>query len=188
MFVFDEKNQLHIVDFSFDGWGEKMAYQLDDALPKEVAAARDFDILDVPDFVLEGGSVELDGSGTAMLTRSSVISTNRNPDMSQEEEKAIWGVIWGRQTFIWLDGVNNEDITDAHIDGFARFYNDRTLLPVSDENFYDLFEGIKAEDYQVLQSAKNAQGQDYEIIEFPMTAENVTGLDYKGSYFEFLSG
>ncbi|MCK4028722.1 agmatine deiminase family protein [Streptococcus suis] len=89
MFVFDEKNQLHIVDFSFDGWGEKMAYQLDDALPKEVAAARDFDILDVPDFVLEGGSVELDGSGTAMLTRSSVISTNRNPDMSQEEEKAI---------------------------------------------------------------------------------------------------
>lgn len=84
--------------------------------------------------------------------------------------------------------MNNEDITDAHIDGFARFYNDRTLLPVSDENFYDLFEGIKAEDYQVLQSAKNAQGQDYEIIEFPMTAENVTGLDYKGSYFEFLSG
>ncbi|NQI70448.1 hypothetical protein HO594_04625 [Streptococcus suis] len=55
MFVFDEKNQLHIVDFSSDGWGEKMPYQLDDALPKEVAAARDFDILDVPDFVLEGG-------------------------------------------------------------------------------------------------------------------------------------
>lgn len=58
-------------------------------------------------------------------------------------------------------------------------------MTVSEEDFYDLFEGIKGEDYQVLQSAKNAQRQDYDIIEFPITAENVTGLDYKGSYLNF---
>ena len=37
-------------------------------------------------------------------------------------------------------------------------------------------------------SAKNAEGTPYEIIELPMTAENVEGLDYKGSYLNYYAG
>ena len=181
----NDNGTLKIVDFGFDGWGKKTKYKNDDKIPQEVEKEKNIPIIDVSDFVLEGGSVELDGQGTALLTRSSVISKNRNAGMSEQQANDYLKKYLGVTNIIWLDGVVDEDITDAHIDGFARFYNDKTILTVSNDDFYELYENIKGSDYDILKNAKNAKGEQYNIVEIPLTKNNVSGVDYKGSYLNF---
>lgn len=188
MFVLDENGKLSIADFAFDGWGGKMPYQKDDKIPQVVAAEKKIPILSIPDFVLEGGSVELDGSGTAMLCKSSVVSESCNLKLSVKQAEEYLTRYLGVTNFIWLEGVVGEDITDAHIDGMARFYDAKTLLTVSEKDFFELYEVILESDYETLRSAKNAEGEPYEIIELPMTAKHVDGLDYKGSYLNYYVG
>lgn len=185
IFVFDKDQKMTIADFSFDGWGEKMAFTNDDKIPIAVSKAKNIPIVDVSEFVLEGGSVELDGKGTLMATKSSVVSENRNSGMTVEQAESYLKQYFGVSNFIWLEGVINEDITDAHIDGMARFLDDKRLLTVSEADFAELYEGIKMEDYRVLTTAKNAQGQTYRVETLPLTKNNVKGLDYKGTYLNY---
>lgn len=165
-----------------------MAFENDDKISAAVAKAKNIPIVSVPDFVLEGGSIELDGTGTLMATKSSVISKNRNVGTPVARAEAYLEKYLGATNFIWLDGVTDEDITDAHIDGMARFYDEKTLLTVSEDDFFELYEGILESDYELLCNAKNADGQPYEIVELPLTAKNVRGLDYKGSYLNYYVG
>ena len=188
MFVMNAEGKAFIADFAFDGWGGKTPCKHDDAVPQAVATAKNFPILSIPDFVLEGGSVELDGSGTAMICKSSVVSKNRNSGKSIAEAEAYLMKYLGAANFIWLEGVLDEDITDAHIDGIARFYDDKTLLTVSEDDFLQLYEGIQVRDYKTLLTAVNVKGEPYKVLELPMTAKNVEGLDYKGSYLNYYVG
>lgn len=185
MFVFDENGHMSIADFGFNGWGKKTPYKNDDAIPQVVSKTKDMPILNVEKFVLEGGSVELDGAGTAMLCKSSVTNENRNPGMSTEEAEKYMKQYLGATNFIWLDGVSGEDITDCHIDGLVKFVNDHTMLTIKEDDFFDLYEGIKESDYEKIHGAVNAQGKPYNIVELPLTKNNIPGLDYKGNYINF---
>lgn len=185
MFVFDENGHMSIADFGFNGWGKKTPYKNDDAIPQVVSKTKDMPILNVEKFVLEGGSVELDGAGTAMLCKSSVTNENRNLGMSTEEAEKYMKQYLGATNFIWLDGVSGEDITDCHIDGLVKFVNDHTMLTIKEDDFFDLYEGIKESDYEKIHGAVNAQGKPYNIVELPLTKNNVPRLDYKGNYINF---
>ncbi len=188
IFVYDANQILTVVDFSFDGWGKKTPWKNDNGIPQAIAAAKTFPLVSVPDFVLEGGSIELDGKGTAMLCKSSVISKNRNKGVTRDQAEAYIAQYFGVTNFIWLEGVVGEDITDAHIDGMARFIDENTLLTISESDFSELYFDMKMDDYKVLLSAKNADGQAYTMRILPMTKENVEGLDYKGSYLNYYIG
>lgn len=188
IFVRNAAGKLAIADFGFNGWGDKTAYQDDNRLPMAVSKSKKIPILPIPKFVLEGGAVELDGHGTAMLCESSVLNENRNPDMTKHEAEAYMKKYFGVTNFIWLTGVTGEDITDAHIDGMARLRDDHTILTVSKTDFSELYDGIQMKDYQTLRTAKNAKGKRYKLVELPMTAKNVHGLDYKGSYLNYYVG
>ena len=94
----------------------------------------------------------------------------------------------GVHSIAGADTLKGEDITDAHIDGVARFYNDKTILTVPENDFFDLYEGMKESDYETLLDARNAEGEKYTIEEIPLTSKNVKGLDYKGSYLNFYLG
>lgn len=185
IFVYDEDNKVVIADFGFDGWGQKAPYKKDDKLPKAVAEQKGIPIVDISDFVLEGGAIEIDGNGTLMATLSCVNSDSRNKKLSLEEVENYLKQYLGVSNFIWLEGVEGEDITDAHIDGIARFYDKNTLLTVSENDFFELYEGILESDYDILCNAKNTEGIKYDIIELPLTSKNVIGLDYKGSYLNY---
>lgn len=63
--------------------------------------------------------------------------------MSTAQAKVYLTKYLGVSNFIWLEGVTDQDIIDAHIDGMARFYDEKTLLTVSDEDFFELYEGRK---------------------------------------------
>lgn len=123
-----------------------------------------------------------------MATRSSVISKNRNPNLCKEGAEHYFKTYLGAKNFIWLDGIVDEDITDAHIDGFARFYDKNTILTVPEKDFFELYEGLSENDYTTLMQAENTSGKTYPIVEGPLTAKNVKGLNNIGSYLNFYIG
>ncbi|EJR96565.1 agmatine deiminase family protein [Bacillus cereus group sp. MYBK163-2] len=190
IFVYDSNKNLKILDPAFNGWGKKTPYKNDAQIRKNVSKQSGIERIDWGKFVLEGGAIELDSNGTALLTRSAVTNKNRNPDLSEKEiEKYISDL--GVSNFIWLDGVPNLDITDFHIDGFAKFHNKSTIVTMKEDDLAEW--GLSNKDMDTLLDAKNASGQKYKYEYLPLSKEKVAlengkTLDYKGSYINYYIG
>ena len=191
IFVFDNDGYMKILDWGFNGWGEDAPYTLCDAIPQLVSEDIDIPYVDLSAMVLEGGSMELDGNGTLMATKSSIINPNRNPLLSQAQIEEIMTMNLGVTNFIWLDGVAGLEITDMHIDGFARFHNSTTIVTMDSIDL--IYWEVPAADISILYNAQNIDGDPYNYLYLPLTANDVVttygqNLGYKGSYVNYYIG
>lgn len=189
IYVRDKNGTLAIEGWGFNGWGNKEAYNYDDQIPQEVAAAQKIPFVELnKKMILEGGAVELDGKGSLMATRSSVLNDNRNPGMTQQQAEDLLTVYLGATHFIWLDGVAGLDITDMHIDGFARFGENNTIVTMSPDDLYAW--GVTEKDINTLYDAENRAGKAYRYVTLPLTKNDVVTtygeeLGYPGSYVNY---
>ncbi len=138
--------------------------------------------------VMEGGALELDGKGTCISTLSCVNNKNRTPNFTLKEIEAYLTTYYGATHFIWLKGEAGMDITDNHIDGMIKIYDDNTIIATSefDANHPDFDEGY--EDAITLLNAKNINGEPYDFVFLPETKNNIMKLQgewIKGSYMNF---
>jgi agmatine deiminase len=137
IFVLDGAGRRAGVDFGFNAWGEKFEPYDDDA---EVAARllerlRE-ERIDARDFVLEGGSIAVDGEGTLVTTEECLLNPNRNPALSRDEIARRLQRELGVHAVVWLGhGVVEDRDTDGHVDNICAFIApDRVLLQtVADE-------------------------------------------------------
>lgn len=180
---------LSIEGWGFNGWGDKEPYAYSELIPSEVAKATRMPFVQLHDkMILEGGAVELDGRGSLMATRSSILNENRNPGMTQAEAEALLKTYLGATHFLWLDGVAGLDITDMHIDALARFGENNTIITVSREDLRQ--EELSEKDINTLYGAKNKDGEPYSYAILPLTRNNVVttygkDLGYRGSYVNY---
>ena len=135
IFVRNHEGELAATAWNFNGHGSYPIHAL-----REKDVARDVaDILSVPCFVApivtEGGAIEVNGTGSLLATRSSVMNDNRNPGVSQQEIEKAFEDYLGVSNVIWLSGAPPDvcktelgDGTDYHIDLAARFVNKNTVL------------------------------------------------------------
>lgn len=191
IFVRDLFNrQLTVADWGFNGWGFDAPYLRDNTVPSGVANQRRLQRYDLNDLILEGGAIEVDGKGVLMATRSSILEPRRNPGWTQQDVESYLTEIFGVTKFIWLDGMNGglEDITDAHIDGFARFGLPDTIVAM---NRADLqYWGLSNQDIDRLHAASDVDGRAYKKVYLPLTRNNVRttygySIGFKGSYVNF---
>jgi agmatine deiminase len=70
MFVYNESNELTILDWGFNGWGSDAPYAKCDVIPQSVGTDLSLPVINLNSVVLEGGAIEHDGHGTMMATRS----------------------------------------------------------------------------------------------------------------------
>lgn len=189
IYVRDEKGTLTIEGWGFNGWGDKEAYNYDNKIPDEVAVAEKMPFVQLNNkMIVEGGAVELDGKGSFMATRSSILNANRNPGMTQKQAETLFTTYLGATHFIWLDGVAGLDITDMHIDGFARFGENNTIVTMSPDDL-TIWE-LTDKDINTLYDATNRTGQSYNYVTLPLTQNNVRttygkDLGYQGSYVNY---
>ncbi len=190
MFVFDNSGTLKYTDWGFDGWGDDTAFAKDDIVPAAVGAALNVPAISLPGIVLEGGSIDHDGRGTALACRSSILDTARNPGLTQAQLETALRTNFGFTKFIWLDGVfgGQDDITDMHCDGFMRFAPGRNLVTMSDADL--TYWGLSAVDIARLNAATDVSGARYSLVRLPLTAADVKttsnkNLGYKGSYANY---
>jgi agmatine deiminase len=69
----------------------------------------------------EGGGLEVDGKGTAIITDSCFLNDNRNPGIDKAEIEGEFKRLLGLRKIIWLPGVRGKDTPDGHTDFYARF-------------------------------------------------------------------
>lgn len=189
IFVHDTLGNLVIQDWGFNGWGEKADYEKCNEIPLKIGADQNRDVININNIMInEGGSVEIDGRGTLMACKSSILNDNRNPDMTQAEAEAIFKQYLGVTNFVWLDGQAGLEITDQHIDGFARFGNATTIVTMETADLlaYD----VQQSDIDKLFAATDKDGNPYNFLKVPLTQNNVVttygnNLGYKGSYCNY---
>jgi len=143
----------------------------------------------------EGGAVELDGNGVLLACKSSIISQSpvnsvRNPGMTQAQAESIFTQYLGVTKFIWLNGNVGDpiDVTDFHIDGFAKFVNDSVLVTMNNTDL--TYWGVSSTDISTLYNASNMNNETYQKVYVPLTQNNVVttssfNLGYKGSYVNY---
>ncbi len=197
IYVQDKQGMLLIQDWGFNGWGNKidefsgLLIQSGhcNLIPSKIAVDQGKTIVDLnATMTIEGGSITLDGKGTLMACRSSILNDNRNPGMSQAQAESIFTKYLGATHFIWLDGQKGLDITDQHIDGFAIFGNQNTIVTMERNDLLDY--DVKPSDIDILFSAKRKDGTPYTFLKLPLTQKNVVttngnNLGYKGSYVNY---
>lgn len=120
IFVVDAKGDVVPVRFAFNGWGGKYVLPHDDMVATRIAEISGRRTFAFP-WVLEGGSVEVDGEGTCLTTRQCLLNPNRNPGMNEAEVEAGLREALGVEKILWLDEGLANDHTDGHIDTLARF-------------------------------------------------------------------
>ncbi len=108
-------------DFSFNAWGGKFEFGLDDAVNARLFGEFLGGELVREDFVLEGGSVDFNGAGAVLTTRECLLNANRNA-ATQDAVEARLGELFGVERVVWLEGafIRGDD-TDCHVDTLARF-------------------------------------------------------------------
>ncbi|MBP6299874.1 MAG: agmatine deiminase family protein [Arenimonas sp.] len=158
VFVFDDMGRKAAIDFNFNGWGNKQAHAQDTQVAQFMAEAAGVPRVS-PRLVLEGGALEVDGQGTGLMTESCILNDNRNPGLSKASVEATLKPLLGLDKIIWLPGVKGKDITDAHIDFYARFVRPGVVVAgYEPDNSFDDHEITKT-NIALLKNANDAQGR-----------------------------
>ena len=216
VFVETNQNTLAVADFNFNAWGYSDTV---DTYTKteEMYDIRAAELLNLPvissPMISEGGNREVNGKGTLLVTEA--VEKGRNPTMSKAEMEAEYKRLLGVKKTIWLkQGLNEDDhtflgpldasegvkaytvvTTNGHIDEFARFVNDSTILlaevdnsdledPIALENYYRM-----EENYRILSRATDQDGKPFHIIRMPLPKTMLTTMgpgDYVYEYIKTL--
>jgi agmatine deiminase len=172
IFLMNASGELSITAWNFNGWGERYPYQKDRFVPAGVAEALSLPLFNAP-ITLEGGALEVNGKGTLIATRSSIINPNRNPGVHREEIETAIKEFLGIQHFIWLSGAPQDfcDLvgseTDLHVDGYARFTNESTVLYSWTDDEANHFYPILKQHLEELRNARTESGKPLTLIPLP---------------------
>lgn len=187
----EEDGKPLLLNLRFNGWGDKYAHELDNALNAKLlatptfAGARSLDV----DFILEGGSVESDGRDTIMTTRQCLLNPNRNKAFSKHDIERQLGLSFGATRVFWIDQPNLPgDDTDAHIDTLARFCSADTIAyTATDDEASPQYASLKNMEMQ-LQALRTRAGKPYRLVPLPLPAAmfDEDGRQLPANYSNFL--
>lgn len=187
-----EDNEPLILDFTFNGWGNKYPSTRDNALTRAMVESGCFrpgvGYYDV-DFILEGGSIDSDGHGTLLTTESCLLANNRNPGFNKAEVEKLFKGLLGVDRILWLtNGLTIGDDTDGHIDTLARFCSPNTIAFMSCNRANDAhYPKLQAMAYE-LATFVNRAGKPYQLVPLPTPAaiHASQGERLPASYANFL--
>jgi len=157
-----------ILDWGFNAWGGKYPpFDLDDVIPSRIGEEFGIDV-EHPDMILEGGSIDVNGTGTLLTTEACLLNRNRNPSMSRADIEATLRRYLGVNHILWLgDGIVGDD-TDGHIDDIARFTDERTIVTVVEDDPDDDNYELLQDNLNRLRMMTDQDGEPLRIVTLPM--------------------
>lgn len=176
------------VNWRFNAWGGLydglyFPWDKDDKMARKLCDLYDKDMYDAGDFVLEGGSIHVDGEGTCITTEACLLSGGRNPDMTKEEIEDKLKEYLGVEKIIWLKSGIYNDETNEHVDNICAFVKpSEVVLAWTDDKNDPQYEMSKS-CYDILSNSTDAKGRKFTIHKLyvpkpvTITAEECEGLD-----------
>ena len=184
------------VKFRFNAWAKYRDWRSDNQIPARIADLLQLRIFEAnvetktggKPFVLEGGSIDVNGCGTLLTTEECLLSDvqARNPGMGRGQiEKALHEYL-GASNVIWLErGIVGDD-THGHIDDIARFVAPSRVLAAVERNTKDENHAALAANLKTLQRARDQEGRQLTVIELPMPRPIIfAGQRLPASYANF---
>jgi agmatine deiminase len=162
----DVDPRLAIVDWEYNGWGNKYPpFDLDEVVPTRIAEALDLPVFH-PEMILEGGSIDVNGLGACLTTEGCLLNPNRNPHLSREQIEKRLRDFLGLTEILWLGLGTEGDDTDGHIDNLARFVNETTVLAIAEKDRRSPNYGPLQENVRRLREM-TAGGRKIDLVELP---------------------
>jgi agmatine deiminase len=186
-FVVNGKGEIRLVDWVFNAWGGLKGglyfpWDLDDMVPQKVAELEGVDRYRAP-FVLEGGSIHVDGEGTLLTTEDCLLNENRNPALSKEEIEQHLMEYTGASKVIWLKEGVYHDETNGHVDNIACFLHPGLVALTWTNDHNDPQYPISKDAFDRLNKATDAKGHKLEVLKIHqpdpvlITASEAEGVD-----------
>lgn len=208
-YVVDGKGNRRAVDWEFNAWGGELdglysPWDDDDKVARNVANFYGDDYYRAP-FILEGGSIHVDGEGTAYTTEECLLHPSRNPNLLKQDIEAHLKTFLNVEKVIWLPfGLYNDKDTNGHVDNLIHVPRPGEVILSWTEDTSDPQYHICLKALEVLKSEKDARGRTLTVHKLPlpsplyiteeeaMNFEQSDGMDRSsgerlaGSYANFL--
>jgi agmatine deiminase len=182
----DEAPRVAILDWGYNAWGWKYPpFDDDDVVPTRIAEKLGLPVIE-PGMILEGGSIEVNGAGSLITTKSCLLNPNRNPNLTQAQIEQHLRDYLGISDILWLgDGIEGDD-TDGHVDDLTRFVAPHSVVTVVEEDEDDSNYAALQHNLEVLRSATTGDGTPLEVHTLPMPHKIVRdGQRLPASYANF---
>src|SRR5574344_487068 len=175
------------VDFRFNAWGGSFDglyrnYKEDDRLAAVISKRMKLLSYYLPTFVLEGGSIAVDGEGTLITTEACLLSKGRNPTFRKAEIEEVLRDFLGVEKVIWVPHGIYQDETDEHVDNMVSFVKPGEVVMAWCEDPNDPQYAYCQATYEALAEAVDAKGRKLIIhkILLPSPALYLSQDDTKG--------
>lgn len=184
----DSPPDVAIARFRFNAWAKYPDWKKDDKIPD--LAAKQLRMKAFPaGIVLEGGSIDVNGTGSLITTEECLLDPEvqtRNPGLSKAEIERVLRDMLGARNVLWLGkGIAGDD-THGHVDDLCRFVGPRTVVLCEEENPGDANYRALAENRERLQGMRAEDGTSLEVVDLPMPAPLVfDGVRLPASYANF---
>src|SRR5262245_18317236 len=184
-----------LVNWKFNGWAKYANHRRDDAVPDRLARAlrrpQWKPIVDGRRVVLEGGSIDVNGCGTLLITEECLHDTvqARNPGLTSGEVERILGEYLGVTKVLWLGrGIAGDD-THGHVDDLARFVDPRTVVLAVEDDPADANHAPLRDNHERLARMTDQDGAPLRVVPLPMPAPlHLDGQRLPATYANFYIG
>ena len=177
-FVINDKGDLRAVDWEFNAWGGLVdglyfPWANDDQVAQKICEIEGVDSYRTEGFVLEGGSIHVDGEGTLLTTEMCLLSEGRNPHMTKEEIENQLKEYLNLEKIIWIKDGIDPDETNGHIDDVACYVapGEVACIWTEDKN-HPFYEQAQAA-YKTLSEATDAKGRKLKVHKLCLTKNPV---------------
>ncbi|MCF6159790.1 MAG: agmatine deiminase [Furfurilactobacillus sp.] len=187
-FVKNDKGGLRAVDWTFNSWGGLVdglyfPWDKDDRVAQKMAEMEHVDRYRLDDFILEGGSIHVDGEGTLITTEECLLSKGRNAQLSKEQIEEVLKTHLNLKKIIWLkNGIYNDE-TNGHVDNIANFVKPGVVALAWTDDQNDPQYQISKENLDILEHATDAKGRQIKVVKLNVpkpvliTKEESEGVD-----------
>jgi agmatine deiminase len=182
-FVKNGRGEIRGVHWVFNGWGGLTGrWDRDEQVGEKILRMEMMDRYK-PAFILEGGSIHVDGEGTAITTEECLLHGERNKNMNKQQIEKYLMDFLGVEKVIWLPFGVVHDETRGHVDNMACFVRPAEIaLCWTDDPSHPQYERSNAA-LKLLESETDAKGRPFRVhrVNLPpqlyITEEEAQGVE-----------